>query len=279
MADGRLFFKVDVGYFMNPKVHAIRIATANANRNATGNATGDAPSHGNVIAAHIASIAYSAQHRTDGVIPYGLVAGMAGASEGEARILGEVGLWHFEGHDCPECPPVSAGQAYVHDFLRHNESREQMERRSKAGRAGASARWGSTADANRNANRNATANANRNADSMRTAMQRREEKRREETVGHDYENRFDEFWSTYPKRVAKQGAMKKFGTLTKTVDPEVIIAGAKRYAQSMQGKDAKYIAHPTTWLNQGRWEDEITTPPMMSEEEARDRLMNPYKYQ
>ena len=100
-------------------------------------------------------------------------------------------------------------------------------------------------------------------------------------IGHPADDRdtFSEFWESYPKRVAKQGAMKKFTTLTKTVDPDMIIAGAKTYAESMQGKDAKYIAHPTTWLNQGRWEDEITTPPSMNEEEARDRLRNPWKYQ
>ena len=29
------------------------------------------------------------------------------------------------------------------------------------------------------------------------------------------------------------------------------------YAESVKLKDKKYIPHPATWLNQGRWEDEI----------------------
>ena len=74
--------------------------------------------------------------------------------------------------------------------------------------------------------------------------------------------------------------MKKFAKAVKDgADPSTIIAGAKTYATSVVGKEQKYVAHPTTWLNQGRWEDETEEPaPTMSNAEAADRLRNPWKY-
>ena len=41
-----------------------------------------------------------------------------------------------------------------------------------------------------------------------------------------------------------------------------LLAGAKSFAAQMRREDRLLdkICHPTTWLNQGRWEDEIETP-------------------
>ena len=72
---------------------------------------------------------------------------------------------------------------------------------------------------------------------------------------------FEEFWNAYPRKIAKKEAWKKFAKAVKDgVDPNTIIAGAKTYAASVVGKEQKYVAHPTTWLNQGRWEDEAEEP-------------------
>ena len=72
---------------------------------------------------------------------------------------------------------------------------------------------------------------------------------------------FDEFWNAYPRKIAKKEAGKKFAKAVKDgTDPNTIIAGAKTYAASVVGKEQKYVAHPTTWLNQGRWEDEAEEP-------------------
>lgn len=83
-------------------------------------------------------------------------------------------------------------------------------------------------------------------------------------------DRFDEFWSTYPKRVAKQAAIKAWRKAIKIADPDTIINGARRYAEARRGDDPQYTAHPSTWLNAGRWDDEPqpSAPPAMS---TRDR--------
>lgn len=72
---------------------------------------------------------------------------------------------------------------------------------------------------------------------------------------------FDRFWSVYPRHVNKQGAMKAFDKLK--VDEELLekmITAVERQKKSEQWSrdNGQYIPHPATWLNQHRWEDEIT---------------------
>lgn len=71
-------------------------------------------------------------------------------------------------------------------------------------------------------------------------------------------DRFEEFWSVYPRRIGKKAAHAKWLTSLRDTTADDIIDGARRYAASVKGKDQQYIAHPTTWLNQGRWDDQLT---------------------
>jgi len=68
---------------------------------------------------------------------------------------------------------------------------------------------------------------------------------------------FVEFWAVYPKRVGKAEAFRKFQVaIRRGADLEAIIAGAQRYAAANRGTEDRFVAHPATWLHQGRWEDE-----------------------
>ena len=93
---------------------------------------------------------------------------------------------------------------------------------------------------------------------------------------------FEDFWREYPRKVAKPLARAKFeaitngGLATRTLDrdsglyvnitieatPEDIVEAAKRYRRSLVGPDfrltieERFIPHPATWLNQGRFEDQ-----------------------
>jgi hypothetical protein len=68
---------------------------------------------------------------------------------------------------------------------------------------------------------------------------------------------FNEFWSAYPKRVAKAAAKKRFEVLIRRgVNPDDLIAGARRYALERHGQDPQFTKQPDGWLNAGRWEDE-----------------------
>ncbi|TBG78602.1 hypothetical protein ELG76_04100 [Rhizobium leguminosarum] len=69
-------------------------------------------------------------------------------------------------------------------------------------------------------------------------------------------NDFNEFWSLYPRRVSKRTAQKAWDKETKQTAPEVILSGLRRQLPYLQSRDAQFIPHASTWLNQGRWEDE-----------------------
>lgn len=70
--------------------------------------------------------------------------------------------------------------------------------------------------------------------------------------------RFDEFWSLYPRKVAKPKAQAKWVKLTEA-ERAAILADIPRKAASEQWtKDGgAFIPHPTTYLAQRRWEDEV----------------------
>lgn len=73
------------------------------------------------------------------------------------------------------------------------------------------------------------------------------------------ENKFLEFYSAFPKKVAKGAARKSYKSALSRASPDDILAGAKRYAALRAGQDAKYTAAPAKWLNDDRWLDEIAT--------------------
>lgn len=72
----------------------------------------------------------------------------------------------------------------------------------------------------------------------------------------DPNNHFDEFWSVYPRKESKGHARKAFASALKKSDPETIIGAARVFADRVRGSEKKFIAHPATWLNGERWEDE-----------------------
>lgn len=74
------------------------------------------------------------------------------------------------------------------------------------------------------------------------------------------------------RKVAQDSAQRAFETaLRRGADPDEVIAGAKRYVahEKARGTQLKFVAHPTTWLNDGRWKDELPEPVDTSPERLR----------
>ena len=90
---------------------------------------------------------------------------------------------------------------------------------------------------------------------------------------------FDEFWTAFPRKVGKALCRSKFAKLTGpglsvcvdgekltlTYTAEELIKAAKAYSVSpeVDETELRFLPHPATWLNQGRFED--------MEEDERDR--------
>jgi hypothetical protein len=72
---------------------------------------------------------------------------------------------------------------------------------------------------------------------------------------------FARFWAVYPRHDAEQPARKEFERAVEDTDPEIIIAGAQRYALAEQmrlarpGQRPQHTAMAKNWLHDRRWND------------------------
>lgn len=73
------------------------------------------------------------------------------------------------------------------------------------------------------------------------------------------EEDFALFWATYPRKTGKRAARNAFAKAIQRALSDEILAGAERYRDD-PNREAQYTPHPTTWLNQDRWEDDPLPP-------------------
>jgi len=67
---------------------------------------------------------------------------------------------------------------------------------------------------------------------------------------------FDDFWSLYPRHVAKKAARIAWDRVTPANQMAAVIAIAS-WRQIYMARDPDRIPHAATWLNGERWEDEL----------------------
>lgn len=90
--------------------------------------------------------------------------------------------------------------------------------------------------------------------------QNRTEQNRKEKNNTLAQNRFNQFWSAYPRKIGKGAAEKSWAkhkvddALLKTILDAI---EKQKKCQQWTKSNGQYIPHPTTWLNQKRWLDEI----------------------
>lgn len=222
MADKRAYFKLDVGYFTNPKIAGILAESPTA------------------VILHIESIAYAAQHLTDGLVPQSLVMRLVGAEDSDAQLLLDAEVW---------VKVKAPGQIAVRDYLEHQRSAAEAKALSEAGRKAAASRWQSDSDAD--------GTADGNADRMRNPMPREKEREREKNTAADAA--FETFWAAYPKKIGKGQAVKAWRSASKRANTAAILSGldAARATWAAARTETKFIPNPSTWLNGDRWADEI----------------------
>lgn len=98
-------------------------------------------------------------------------------------------------------------------------------------------------------------NINDENDSNNSQRKGKENKRKETEI---IKKQFEDFWSVYPKKVKKQKAKEWFERNKPTEELFAIMLKAlKQFINSKEWKESngQFIPHPTTWLNQKRWED------------------------
>jgi hypothetical protein len=72
---------------------------------------------------------------------------------------------------------------------------------------------------------------------------------------------FESFWEAYPRKVGKKAARKAWERATDKPELSIILLAVEQQKGLEQWKkdNKKWIPHPATWLNQGRWDDEVAS--------------------
>src|SRR5699024_766638 len=137
------------------------------------------------------------------------------------------------------------GNYYLHGYADMNETKAEIESRTRRnaenGKRGGRPRGSKKT-------RSVTESVPQSQTHSGTQKKAETETESETYISTSNDALFEDFWSAYPRKIAKKEAGKKFAKAVKDgTDPNTIIAGAKTYAASVAGKEQKYVAHPTTW--------------------------------
>ena len=147
---------------------------------------------------------------------------------------------------------------------------ETVRNRSEAGKKSAAKKQQVSADRNKNQqtatnstdNENVNVNENDNVNvSYNPPYPPRDDDG--ENQNNVYLKRFDEFWAAYPRKIGKDAALKAFKKRKPSAELLVkMISAIEKQKHSVQWNrdNGQYIPNPATWINQGRWEDELPEP-------------------
>ncbi|GIP25519.1 hypothetical protein J23TS9_06490 [Paenibacillus sp. J23TS9] len=76
---------------------------------------------------------------------------------------------------------------------------------------------------------------------------------------------FEQFYEIYPRKISKAYAKKVWGKLCKDIefDSDIVIRNTANFAEThrLLKTDKKHIPHPSTYLNQKRYEDYVVVDP------------------
>lgn len=69
---------------------------------------------------------------------------------------------------------------------------------------------------------------------------------------------FEAFWKAYPKKIGKKAALKAWDKAELNGKVQIVLEAVEKQKSwpQWQKEGGQYIPNPTTWLNQGRWEDQ-----------------------
>jgi uncharacterized protein YdaU (DUF1376 family) len=142
------------------------------------------------------------------------------------------------------------------------EQHSKLQQKRDAGKKGAKARWGKTLDSD------GAAMAPPMRPQSDTNGNRQEKKRVDKKTppkppqgGEAYPLDFVEWWELYPKKVGKAAALRAWKTAVRRVAPGVILHALRGQLPALEAKESQYRPNPSTWLNQGRWDDEAPSEP------------------
>lgn len=227
---------------------------------------------------HVSAIIWCVRNLMDGVVPEGDLELVTARVRAPARFSTELvrrGLWHEAGYECgsDNCPPSGPDGWVIHDYFEFQPTKEQ-ELAKKASNAERQRQWRerNALHGLNNGSSNGVTNRSSNSPPSRPVSK---ESSSNSLTGDDVAA-FDEFWAVYPRRKAKDAARKAYTAALKRGGHEEILAGAVAYRDECRGdrRAEQYIAHASTWLNQGRWKDHLEQQQHLFDDRPRSFLEN-----
>ncbi|MBQ9911951.1 MAG: hypothetical protein IJM49_02870 [Firmicutes bacterium] len=82
------------------------------------------------------------------------------------------------------------------------------------------------------------------------------EERRQDT--EEYGPDFEIFWNEYPRKVGKKEAYRAFRKVREPLSVLLDAVRLQKESEMWAKENGRFIPNPATWLNQGRWEDQVT---------------------
>ena len=223
------YFKVDDGFWSHPKFFDMPDAS---------------------IVLWVKAGSYASQHLTDGFVEHKTIR-MIHCDPVAAVALVDAGLWYevedgYQFHDWHDHQRSSDAVKKERAAARERQRNYVARKRENDGVSDGS--WGQN-DRQNDGVSNGVTNV---VDGKGTERNGKEQSL---VLKNKNEKDFEEFWDVYPRRVAKQAARKAFNAALSNADARTIIAGAKRLRDD-PNRLQEFTAHPATWLNQGRWDDD-----------------------
>ena len=70
---------------------------------------------------------------------------------------------------------------------------------------------------------------------------------------------FDDFWKECRRKIGKKKAQQLYEKIIKNGEAQEseLLKSMKKYNDNNKGTEEKFILHPSTWLNQARWQDMV----------------------
>lgn len=153
------------------------------------------------------------------------------------------------------------GGYQIHDFAQHQTTTADIQAKRDAGRAGGLSKASK-----------GVAPASKVPEQKASNTLSKTETETEKKDLSSTPDEFDHWYAQYPRKEAKENARKAFTKARRQASLQELLSGLERYIISVKGKDRQYIALPGSWLNAGRWQDEIpdTTKPAANSPWSKD---------
>jgi uncharacterized protein YdaU (DUF1376 family) len=89
---------------------------------------------------------------------------------------------------------------------------------------------------------------------------------------------FNFFWKIYPRHVSKKDSLRAYCKARKKASADELLEALREVkSKEWRSKELQYIPHASTWLNQERWNDEVTEAKKIDPLDDLDLESNPFE--